>query len=1493
MADQNATEMTNLKQSQAQPAVEENPQGMEEDKPQEEEIQKTDAQMAESQEATKTKEGNETLDKDNRGKENAGIMGKELIMQQIRKANEDVRKKEEAHSRLAVADSILSILLLIFFIAMLYMQFEMNKLYHSQRVLQRFFGFEKQKVYTTKEKAFKHIKCIMLKLTQKLNPSLNPECYNDPDFPNFTKVNAEISDDGYLTIEDHNFQLISSIRLTQRMVKSTKENKNRKHRTALILSNENEQPLWENQDGIKKYTKFDARKEESNDVVKDIDFGDEKDEKTFLAKGGFYWLYNAFDSNSQSEENMKKMENFFNYAFLGRNTTSLTLDMIFYQPENSYYANVLVSNEVDVLGVTKLYYQLHYIDNRTLNEGWGYFTFICESAYYLFLIVYLIFFICAAFYRAHNIPLFGRIDEKSCCKITFGNVFSLSQLFAFIFAFVCLGIHVAFNIEKLKDFKEFEDTVDKLLMQGDVDSNLKNQNKFIRLGMLNEVYKNFLIITIVFTCVILDKVFNRIFVISRVFLQAINKAMGDIFSFTIILIIFLLGSTVFTWLYYGDHFEEFQNFTNSIETNFELFFGIINFDLIKQMYMRTKTMTVFFYIIQVFIIRFIFMKLFLSIMIYYFNYSSSNYAFRKKSSILEETYKTRILMGWAVFVNYMSSVVCCCCTPQQIRTRKREYNPNTGRVEEKKIRHSFLKLFEDSFEKWKLENIYCPEIGINKTIREKKEEECKQADKRKKERSHENEEPSYKVSKYVYMDFDMDYMMYKKNPYFKSESDIEKNKEFIEIKMGSKCWECVVYLIFVIIFIIMYVLNVRTPWNYKTFSQIGERVSSERNKIEITSMKQFLEFDKRFLSDTFFQKDEELFKLFDKSQILGNCALFTARLIELEDGGQRKLEELDIHSLAFEDKRYLSDINLIWEKEHTFRKLGGYYKVIDLSRQEQTFDEITKNALINNQTAFIHLETFAMNEDYETIIYLEFRIKKDHSNSYDVNFRTNFLKYTDTKPGIEVAKYIFNLLFLIMIFYLFCKFFYTLFQSISYYNQWYKDVIAPLSMDLKIKRNDVEPEFLREICKLLFNTRKLLDLTVIGLGAGVLVCRLLFILSERDLRTKRFNGTKLLDILKGKNIASIYEYGNEEMGNYNWFVKNSDMRYMYELRDIIYRGINARENFQSIGSVLLFIIAIRVFSMFNLGTDLSLLNNTLNNAKNGFLTFLILLVLFFPSFVFLTYIAFGSNIKNYSTIGETIISCLKCFFGYVKHLELYSYHEAYGPLFLFLYVYITQVFFVNLFISIIYQSYTAAKPMIKAYTDMKLKYSNIICCCMARYRRSSQKLLLMKELEYKKKMTKYPSQMVIEGDQMNKDEFFLNEINQIKLLNDELNGLTKKKTEISAKYFSEKKQSIFDECSYSDINQNTYYAFKTQYLNSLMIIDEQIQNDLIQLVYADKLLEDYKSRVDFEEVNKRIDDIKDDIEEKTNELDKAYKEIEEDLHQVMGKIEEMGAAEEK
>ena len=50
--------------------------------------------------------------------------------------------------------------------------------------------------------------------------------------------------------------------------------------------------------------------------------------------------------------------------------------------------------------------------------------------------------------------------------------------------------------------------------------------------------------------------------------------------------------------------------------------------------------------------------------------------------------------------------------------------------------------------------------------------------------------------------------------------------------------------------------------------------------------------------------------------------------------------------------------------------------------------------------------------------------------------------------------------------------------------------------DIKVKRNDVEPEFLREMCNIVFTSSTLLDLCIIGLGIGVVISRIILLFQE-------------------------------------------------------------------------------------------------------------------------------------------------------------------------------------------------------------------------------------------------------------------------------------------------------------------------------------------------------------------------------------------------------------
>ena len=249
---------------------------------------------------------------------------------------------------------------------------------------------------------------------------------------------------------------------------------------------------------------------------------------------------------------------------------------------------------------------------------------------------------------------------------------------------------------------------------------------------------------------------------------------------------------------------------------------------------------------------------------------------------------------------------------------------------------------------------------------------------------------------------------------------------------------------------------------------------------------------------------------------------------------------------------------------------------------------------------------------------------------------------------------------------------------------------------------------------------------------------------------------------------------------------------------------------------------------------------------------------------------------------RSILSCMKVFFGYIDFKELELASKAFGPIFFFVYLIVINLILLNLFVSIIYTSYTKIKNQIMRKTET-YDWMNVICCCKKKRRElNDNQLMIEAEFEYDKKMKKFETKMVLTKEKCLVDDFIKNETDQIKVLNDTLFEIQKKRKDVEIAYESTKigKEYLFEDNLYKNIQENQLRTFNTQFLNHMLIINEQLENDILTIDEGIDHLNKHEEFMNYDELLETIQEKNRQVRERINEIDSKFAEMYDDLNDI-------------
>lgn len=238
-------------------------------------------------------------------------------------------------------ESIFSILFIVFYTSSVFMQFKVEKRFKTKHGIYRTFNFtDDTKNYTTNDS--------ILNVQQVLQ-------------------------DNSALFSGNKLNIVSKIRVTQRRTKLIDDPY---PKSPLIIKNNFPFRQWKLPEGVNAFSEYDSDYEEVNKVDKS---------KSFLEKGGIV-SYEDIDTFKSINYNEWLNSNQYSNSEL----SSLTYDFVVVNYENGFVCSVIITNELNEIGINIQHIRVYILDRNYYEGGWAYFRIAMEIAFVVFFICDLI-----------------------------------------------------------------------------------------------------------------------------------------------------------------------------------------------------------------------------------------------------------------------------------------------------------------------------------------------------------------------------------------------------------------------------------------------------------------------------------------------------------------------------------------------------------------------------------------------------------------------------------------------------------------------------------------------------------------------------------------------------------------------------------------------------------------------------------------------------------------------------------------------------------------------------------------------------------------------------------------------------------------------------------------------------------------------------------------------------------------------------------------------
>jgi hypothetical protein len=348
----------------------------------------------------------------------------------------------------------------------------------------------------------------------------------------------------------------------------------------------------------------------------------------------------------------------------------------------------------------------------------------------------------------------------------------------------------------------------------------KAMDQLIYAGLALENYRSLVTFNFLLVFIRLVTIMSRVFPRTKIFFNSLSNASNDILSFFVMFITLLTSYSIYLHIFYGYQISMFSDFLFCMVINYNFVLGFISEEIYLEMYDVSPSVTLIYFLLLVFIIRYIILRILLAIILYFFKLSDDAYDNQNKDfGFVELTKKelknkysdntSKVLNKYISCVNKLFDCICC---KKSIGKYKNVKSRSTSIMRSKQIivAEEDNPLNKDEFNKSKRTSVISSPSKNNINSINNKDLLNEQQE----EKLNPSELESLNIS------YDPNYALQVKNAYFDSQKDDFKLKVFYETKYKTIFIHSLTYLFLLVIITLMICLNNISPWQRQVYTSI-------------------------------------------------------------------------------------------------------------------------------------------------------------------------------------------------------------------------------------------------------------------------------------------------------------------------------------------------------------------------------------------------------------------------------------------------------------------------------------------------------------------------------------------------------------------------------------------------------------------------------------------------------------------------------------------------
>lgn len=1187
------------------------------------------------------------------------------------------------------------------------------------------------------------------------------------------------------SLKGSSYTLLSQIRLTQKLFLEEKDKKIIASKSSL-LSNDLELLYNEN------------KEDETN-------FGSNKYNKelSYLGKGGFVL------QKVPNELQCDKTNSFFHSQ--EDKIKSIIMDFALYNDQIDYIIHYEIQYNKKLDLGSDISVNLHYIKKNSYNNKLGIFRAIIECLFFIFTTVFFI----------YNLVNHIRSKKTSCISKLYNDMSLVIYYISFLMSIISIGLWIAFIIIKNKDKTAFKNAITNKEQMSPA-----TLNNCVLLHKLFNLYMIFLGLTHLLYLLLLVKVISFYVTSIRAIVKSLSDSIGTIIAFLLIYISFILGMTVFTWMYYGRYISTFSSLSDSFNFNVAVSFGILNNNTVTNMHQKSNAITVIYFILIALLIHAVIFDVLIILLSNHFRNISNT--FSVQDSIKRKANSKGSLLLKLV-ICYRDKTGCKCKgTKKQVKDISilRSSNAGDSRIEMEEIQQNFKcnRMREELKGRFHFDNY---DNNINNALFKK--------GKIKNGEEILSEELNAKIN----ASYDEDYKFTQRDCYF--ESEINKNAIFAYYNKKYKIIILVtfLYIIFLICFIFMVYYTINSSW----LSNI-KQILNENN---LPNYIQNIQNDKNELAKfitteipTYFSDNNELNKIINDSLII-----------------TFKTEKYKEHYYKILDNVYLN-----YENYLSVDREEGYTSLITFTELKTKQENDLSNFISNNENAnisSIYIEAFSMNDRHKIFIYTKFQFSFIEGGTISYSMKSDFTRTNESYQPFDSIKYSFlalSIIFFILIIIIFIS---VNEKNWKHYTQWYYDTIYNLSSNLKQLRNKKEKEIVRKVKSIILTFDNILDILIIILFLFVLYHILVLLVKENSLKLTQNNIYTIRD-----NIYKI-SYSRKALTVYSCIfifigalrVSSQILKYTRYFKIIRMTLLYGSVNLLPLILVLILVHpAFILFNHFTLGQYIQ----EFNKADVSVLTQILMLF---------GYIDLSRLTQQNYSIG--------CILYYIYIIFIYTILSNYFIAIMFQTYYYVKKEKAPFREQLTWKGLLCPDSVNNNHSKKNLASKRLEINNEFSYN-------LQQEITFQK-IEETPSTLLIpKANNISIDDWLKHEESAIRDIDLILNNLSQKKKDVDVAYISASfrdNEPLIEESFFNGISETQWKCFNILMMRALMSINNNLRNDCVNLKEKREILQEISELINYDVLTEKTRQTSMMLRNKINEIDNCFVEAKRNLDSVM------------